>query len=439
MKIHHKKLSGTAFPCSAKMLWGVMASCSLLVFSAPQAMATTISGDSTTYFRVMESTDNRNLFPLYEYLHLSGTDVGKDGDTSFHLGGWARGDLGDKSFNNENANGDVQYGYLSYRANKNNLMVHAGRQYVTEGVAADKVDGLYLRSDLAAGFSAAGFLGSPVVTEPDFQGGAIVYGGRVAHSMPDTYSLGFSAVKTDSGGDHLREEEGVDLWLHPIPQLDIVGRSNYNSLTNGWMEHAYTASITPIGALRISGTLSEVNYRHYFHYVTTNALALANGLTNGVINPREEVLTLGGSVGYTLFKNLDISGDYKHYNYDIAGDADYYGGRVSYLLQDNFSAGFEYHRMDGSINQFDYDQFHVYASKKLGRADITLDLFDVNLGHSINGTKNTYTFTAAAGYDFPENVRVAADIDYSRTIDYDNDLRGLIKVIYAFDSERRAR
>jgi hypothetical protein len=434
LKIHAKNISGTAFPGILKLCGSLIASCSLLIFSQLAANATTISGDSTTILRMRESTGERDLYPLYEYLHLAGTDAGKNGAVSFFLGGWGRADLGDES-THERTNGDLQYGFLSYRSNRNNLLFNAGRQFVAEGVASEKIDGLYLRSDLAAGFTAAAFVGSPVVTEPSFTGGDTIFGARLAHSAANFYTLGVSFLQNRSGGGRLREEEGIDLWLHPVQQIDIAGRSSYNSLTDGWMEHSYTASLTPMDALRVSASLEKINYRDFFHHVTTSALSL----TNGILSPNEESLMLGGSVGFTPTKSLALSGEYKRFNYDIAGDADYYGANLSVSTPTRLSAGASFHRMDGSNSRFQYNEFRVYATQKMGAADLTLDFIDIDFDHAINGRKNTYSLAAAAGYDVSKDLRVAADLDYQRSADFDHEFRGLVKMVYAFDSERRGK
>jgi len=105
-------------------------------------------------------------------------------------------DLGDKSTDSR-TDGDFQYGYLSYRGNKSNFLVNGGRQFVAEGVAAERIDGLYLRSDLVAGFGAAVFCrfagGSP--RKRAFKGGDILYGGRITHSMPKYYTVGLKRGK----------------------------------------------------------------------------------------------------------------------------------------------------------------------------------------------------------------------------------------------------
>jgi hypothetical protein len=201
------------------------------------------------------------------------------------------------------------------------------------------------------------------------------------------------------------------------------------------MEHAYTATFTPMDTVSISASLQQVNYRDYFHHVTTSALSL----TNGILDPNEEVLSIGGSVGYSGIKGLAVAADYKHYDYDIQGNAHYWGAKASYTTPTLFSAGLSFHRMDGSSERLEYNQYRVYLSQKMGPADVTLDFYDVDFDSRINGRKNTYSVAAAAGYDLPMGVRVAADIDFLRSTDMDHELRGLIKVVYAFDSERRAK
>lgn len=420
------KIPGAARPCALKMMGGILFSCSLLAFGQSAANATSFSGDSLTILRMRETTQDDHLFPLYEYLRLSASNAGSQGAISVQLGGWGRVDLADRS-SDENTEGDIQYGFLSYRADRSNLQFNAGRQWVVEGVATERVDGLYLRSDLASGFTAAAFVGNPVVTEPNFDGGETVYGGRIAHALPKYYSIGLSALRNESDGDGLREEEGIDLWLHPVPIVDLTGRSTYNSLTDGWMEHAYTASVRAMDALSVSASFQQVNYDDYFHHVTTNAL----NLTDATLVPGEEMWNAGGSVGYTM-KNLGVTAQYTHYEYDIAGDADYYGVAATFSGPDALAAGASFHRMDGSSGPNRYNQYRVWATQKFGAADLSLDFFDVDFDSSINGRENTYSLAAAAGYDFSRNLRVVGDIDYQKSTDFDHELRGLIKVSYAF-------
>ena len=431
MRSHHKKFRH-GLPVAVRFVGLVAAVCSLLAGTAGLAGAVSVSGESTTIFRVRETTENKNIRPLYEYLNLSVTDFCKDGTLSFYAAGWGRFDLSSKS-SDQYYNQDLQYGYLSYRAKQNNTLVNLGRQFVAEGVASEQFDGAYLRSDFAYGLGAAAFVGSPVVMEPNFSGGSVIYGGRISHSMPKYYSIGISAVKTDNGRE-LREEEGIDLWLHPLSQVDVVGRSSYNSLTSGWMEHAYTVSFAPADVVRFNAGISNINYRDYFHHVTTNIFSL----TNGILNPNESVFTYSGSIDVNPIKNLTVSPDLKRYDYDLSGSATYFGGKVSYVQPENFSAGFSVHRMDGTTDKLRYDEYRVYAGKKLGKIDLVADYFLVHFDKDTNGVISAYELTLAGAYELTEQLKFAADVDFGRNSDFDSEIKGFFKLVYAFDTKHAA-
>ncbi|MBJ6727920.1 hypothetical protein [Geomesophilobacter sediminis] len=403
-----------------------------------------ISASSDTIFRLRETRD-RDLYPLYEYLHLSTVQQVTGGVVSFNMGGWGRVDLADRT-TEDHTNGDLQYGYLSYRGDRNNLVANLGRVWVTEGVASERIDGAYWRSDLAAGFMASAFAGRPVVTEPNaLAGGDVIYGGRIAHSLPGLYTIGVSAVKTsqvDDGADVL-EREGIDVWLHPVKQVDITGISSYSSRTSGWMENTYHLSLAPLHDFRVSADLSAINYRHYLDGVTTPALSVNNalnfgagtsaaGANNGILNPNEELFMLGASVGYTLRKNLDLVADYRHFDYKVQGDAHYFGANLTYT-PGTYSAGLQIHRMDGGAERLSYDEFRIWASRRWGKVDVTVDLFDVLYDHDINDVSNSFSISGAVGYQFSPRLRATADVEYMRGPDYENQLQGLIKLTYAFD------
>ena len=428
MKSCDRSTSRCPIPFAFRIIGGIAVLCALLVSLQIPANAASLSGESETIFR-MQKIGDRNLYPLYEYLRISGSnDVGEKGTLSFGAGGWGRVDLGEKS-GDSNPYGDLQYGYVSYGGNKDNLLVNAGRQFIAEGVATERIDGVYLRSDLAAGFGAAAFVGSPVVTQSNFKGGDITYGGRVSQGNPKYYSIGLSALRTDYDSSKIREEEGIDIWARPISQVDLSGRSSYNSITSGWMEHAYTLTVTPLDKLRFVANFSNIYYKDYFYQVTTSALSL----TNGLLNPKEDVLTLGGSIEYTPMKNLRIVVDYKNYDYEIAGQAQYYGGKVTFSLPASYAAGLSYHRMAGEVDKLKYDEYRIFGSKSFGPASITLDFFDVHYESPINGIQNTYALSAAVGYELTPAWQISADVEFSRTTDNDNAIAGLLKLVYRFD------
>jgi len=403
-----------------------------LSFTTPAIAADySLSGESRTIFRMKTTTDDKDLFPLYEYLNMSMSKKLADGASlSMHLGAWGRYDLGEAS-TNDYSDADLQYGFISYRAAKNNTVANLGRQFVVEGVAAEKIDGLYLRNDFIGGITAAAFAGAPVASETDSGVANLVYGGRISHSMPKYYSVGLSFLKNEhESGSRYREEEGIDIWVHPASQLDLVGRSSYNSITNDWMEHAYTLTFAPLDPMKITAGVSNINYRDYLHTVTTNALRL----NNGIINQNESLLATNIGMSYRILKNLTLAADYKNYRYDIAGDANYYGGKVDFALPD-FVTGASFHRMDGDNDRLRYYESRLFALLKFDHLNISADVTNLTYDQRINAVRNVFSATGSVGYEVKENLKLGADLEYSQNPDFDDEVRGLVRLVYAFDTK----
>jgi hypothetical protein len=409
---------------------------STLLWTTPSmASDYSFSGESTTIFRMRTTTDKKNIFPAYEYLRLNMSDNRSDGSgVSFNLGAWGRADLGDKS-TSSSTDGDLQYAFLTYRAPKNNTAVSIGRQFVNEGVATERIDGLYLRNDFAHGIGASAFFGSSVITEPTYQGGSLIYGTRISQTDKKYYTVGLSALKSErEDNSRYREEEGIDLWVRPLQQVDLTGRSTYNSITDGWMEHSYAASYAPLSNLSLGADFSRINFKDFLYGMTTSALSL----TNPVWRINERQTATGFNVSYTVIKNLTIAADYKYYSYDQSGEAAYFGGKASYSFPEALVVGAGLHRMDGGVDRLRYIEARVFASKKLGHTDLTIDASNTNYDKEINGIKNSYVVTAAAGYEVNRKLKIGADIEYSRNPDFDSEFRGLVKAIYTFDTKLAA-
>jgi hypothetical protein len=403
----------------------------LVLFLVPTiAPAVEIAGTSNTYIQSRETADGSKLLPIYEYLDFTVQKLGSEA-ISVHFGGWLGFDLQDDSFGNDKKKGsDLQYGYLSYRTKEHNAVVNLGRVMVFEGVAAERLDGIYARTDVKGGFGIAAFGGASVDTGDDTPGNNTIYGARLSHQHAGLYTIGLSYLKQEKNSLNFREEEGVDLWFRPINKVELMGRSAYNMETDGWMEHAYYLVLGPFGKLRFNTEASLVNYKHYFTGTTTNVFKLTPG---GTLDPNENLSILGEEVVYTINKNWTASVDYKKYTYDILGSASYYGGKVTFVSPNSYNAGLSVHKMDGDTNRLKYDEYRIYASKKMKKIDVAVDLLDVKYKEPINDVTSAYSATIATGYELKRNLKVGLDIEYSKNPDFDKDVRAFAKVVYGFD------
>ncbi len=428
MKRNRLLLGREGRPQLLRMVIMIAALLGLQSFFPPASSALTLNGESNTYLSFRETADKSKIVPLYEYLDLSLDNIG-DNRVSFHSSGWGKADLGDESYG-KRYDADLLYAYLSFKNDKNNTTINLGRVLVFEGVAAEKVDGFYARTDIKYGFGASAYVGRPVETESNGVSGDLIYGGRLSYEIPSIVVLGASYLKENSGSSDFREEEGADIWLNPVRQVVITGRSSYNSMTNGWMEHTYFLSLGPFSNLRLNSEVSWISYKDYFSSATTDVFKLMTG----ILDPAEKVLILGQEAAYSINENLTASADYKHYDYDLAGNANYYGGKLSYAVLGKGGAGVSFHRMSGATDKLRYNEYRVYGFKKFGRADLTLDFLDVDYDSEIDGMKNTYAASLAIGYNFSNKVKTVADVDYSRNPNFNRDVRTFLSLVWQFDS-----
>ena len=406
----------------------------ILLFAPKSVHAVDIAGTSNTYLRSSETVDGSNLLPLYEYLDLSVQNPGTE-SVSVHLGGWLRYDLRDDSFGKKK-NSDLQYGYVGYRAKTRNAAVNLGRVMVFEGVATERVDGIYARTDVMGGLGISAFGGVPVETNTNLPGNDTIYGGRISHQYADLYTIGLSYLKEEKNSVTFRQEAGVDLWIKPVNKVELSGRSSYNTQTTGWMENTYYLMLGPFDKLRVNAEASWINYEHYFAATTNNAFKLSPG---GPLDPKEKLNILGPELFYAINNNWAVSADYKQYKYDIAGTAGYYGARATYNMPKSYSAGISLHKMDGDTDRLQYNEYRIYAAKRMAKADIAVDLLDVKYKEAINNVSDAYSATLAAGYEMTMKVKLGADLEYSKNPDFDKDVRIFLKLIYRFGADAGKR
>ncbi len=407
----------------------ILLSLFLLCLPNTSHAAASLSGDSNTYLSSREAADKSKILGAYEYLDFAVQNIGNE-TISFHTGGWLRYDLQTEEFGKK-SNSDLQYSYLSIKSKTDNTIVNMGRVMVFEGVAAERVDGAYARTDLKGGFGISAFGGSPVETNIDQPGDNLIYGGRLYQQYGDVYRIGVSALKEEKNGEDYRKEAGFDVWLHPFNKVDITGRSSYNDITHGWMEHAYFISLGPFAKLRLDTSVSWINYDDYFFRVTTNALSPFTG----ILVDDEKVRILGESASYQVTDTVSVVADFKNFDYTIEGDANYYGGMVKYSKSGSGGMGLGYHRMQGSTDRLRYDEYRIYGYKKIGKVDLTADVLDVTYVSPINGVKDSYSGSLAAQYDLTETWKLGADVEYSHNPDFDSDIRTFFKLIYRFGTQ----
>jgi hypothetical protein len=144
-------------------------------------------------------------------------------------------------------------------------------------------------------------------------------------------------------------------------------------------------------------------------------------------------MTSIGEEAILSFGRLGLSADYTKYDYQIAGNASYYGGKITYSILKNAGAGLSAHRMDGDVNSLRYYEYRLYGFDRFGPWDLALDILLLNYDVEINGIKNSYSASLAGGYAITPKARLAADVEYQKNPYYDSNVLGMVKFVYNFE------
>ncbi len=413
------------------------------LLTMPAAAFADTSINSTTIFRYYQDEHSgfskKELAPATQFL---GIDVDKlgDGNLSAHLYGWGRLDLADKSYNNDKVDGSLTYGYLQYHFNQANANIRAGRQFIHEGIANEQIDGISARTDLPMGFGLSVFGGATVHTthisgENSDGKGDVLSGGRVNYRYNGLLEVGLSGVYesaaptliTRTAGDYRRI--GADIWVTPFKSVDIIGHSSYNPETEHFAEHSYLLNVKPIKHLVLTGEFNQHREQSYLYAWTMFSAA--------ALNPNDKSSSVGLSASYEINKNLEISGDYKHYTREF-GSADRFGGEARVNYKDNtIRGGIGYHYLDagqgfaiGTTPSASYHELRCYAMHDTKGYFAAIDVLGDFFKDKIYNENSAWEAKTSLGYHLTPALALSGDFSYGRNPQFTEEAKALLRLTY---------
>jgi len=414
------------------------------------AMSAEISVDATSIVRFEQRDDQgaskKDIMPATQFLGLDAAKLA-DGNLSLHAYGWGRGDIADKSFNNDRFAGSLTYGYLQYRLKAANADLRAGRFFVHEGIVNEHIDGASIRTDLPLGFGVSAFGGANVHTKKLYNEnsdgkGDGNFGGRLNYRYKGVLELGASGqyeTKAPALTNHTNVNHrlvGGDVWFSPHKAVEIMGHTSYNTATKGVAEHSYLANLKPLKHLVLSGEFNEHRERNYFYsWVSFSQFAL---------NPTERSRTLGGSASYEINKAIELAADYKHYTREV-GNADRFGGDVKFsFLENSVRSGLGYHYLragkEFAISGTPTASFHElrgYALHDSRTYFAAVDVIGFLFKDKVYNEKAAWEGTLSLGYHITPELAASGDVSYGRNPQFVEETKGLVRLTYnmAFDSK----
>jgi hypothetical protein len=398
-----------------------------LLLLSPAAFGAENEFTSKTYLKFHEDARDSSYAPLYEYVELESRD--REKGLSFSLAGWAGHDFETAQFENKTRNEltSAMVRYSPYTDRR--LLLTAGRQFIFEGVASERVDGVAVHWEPAPASGLSLFGGAPSEVEAGSANDDAVYGGRVYQRIRNRAELGLSVLSASGDGRRSREEGGVDLWLRPMASVEVKGQSSYNNITDGWREHSYNLRIFPTERLTLSGQYAELRYDDAF---STTTLSVFSPDTLGA---GEQLVKQGGAVDYRVNDNLKAAADYVHYDYRTMGGADYYGGGVWATVL-GIPAGLSGHRMDGPAEELRYLEARVYAYSDREAWRLSFDAINLRYDEPVNGLTNAYSLNGTVRYRISDSLSTGFNVDYSRTPDFLRQTTALLNLVYGYKDGR---
>lgn len=412
-----------------------------LLLPAP-AGAAELGANSTTLFRFEQRAvpgfAGETAVPATEFI---GADLEKlgDGNLSMHLYGWGRADLAERSSGKEPSEADLAHAFMKYRFPRANGELRAGRVFVREGAAVERIDGVSARADLRGGLALALFGGAPVrLDRDDGNKGEYIAGGRGSCRLGGVLELGLSGlheggITPDPAGGARSERQlvGGDIWLLPDPLVELNGHSFYNAATDGLAEHSYLATVRPGDSLSLSGSYNEVRFRNLFNATTIRSL----------FNPDDSggQRSFGAAITWRVPGPLELTADYRRQNRFSsadsagAGNSHRYGGELrASLLYKQLRSGLSYHRSDGAGGLNSYHQARWYGMYDAERHVASLDAIAQFFDTPVFKRKEAIEVIASLGYRIRAELALSGELVYARNPRLDDEVRGVLRLNYSY-------
>lgn len=408
------------------------------------AAAAEATFSSTTYLRTYQRTDpsggkDRHV-PLYEYLSGDATQLSGDLPLSFHFAGWGKLELGNES-DGGRTGGDLDAAYLEYRHATGNGEARLGRFFLTEGVAADLIDGVFVKGRTGPGLGASLFAGKPVEQSiGGYESGKSIFGGRAFFAASGFAEIGASILH-ESGDfpdvDGTLENctlAGGDLWLRPGGPIEFNGQASYNLATKGFAEQRYTVRLMPGGGIDVMAGYESYEYRDRF----LGSLNPAFHTPVAGFDNNDKVKVTFVALDWEFLKGLALEGSLKNMKHSADDPGTNNRGEVGLRWAYNDAkdaVGASAAVMTGDRDENEYTEGRLYGMWSPGDLRFALDLIGQRYKQAFAdqpGRKNGAQVVASAGYRLRPDLRLSGDVTYTKSPRLNDDYAGTVKVAYNF-------
>ncbi len=388
---------------------------------------------SETIIQTLErNAGGGTTLPVYEYVNL---DYGQPDLTGLgiHLYGWGRMALQGEDYYTDNPDGELLYGYVSYRFAENNFQARLGRMEMVSHSAYEGFDGLHITAPLSPFLDVELLGGLPFSEEGEGEeSGDLIYGGSLSLRGGSLYHLtaGYKSIVYDTIDDE--QILNVNLGFQPFAPLYFSGRTTYNLATQEWAEHAYQLT-------GMYGNLSIAPYyqRYQFADIFGDETGSSPPPFRVFANTDDVLDVMGGSIEWRADAGISTGitvEQYTHSENDVAALASQL--RLGWQPFPHLQLGVDVGFVDGDTDQTSYrlgrlffylDQIPVSTLKFYFSGDVLLAQYD----EALSGKDQSLDLSGSVGTNFfNDTLEFKLTGEYSENPYFLEDFRGTVILIY---------
>ena len=385
------------------------------------ALATVITGRSSTVLEWYDTPDEDTVVPVYEYLQLKARDIGGQG-TNFYGYGRLADDFADED---DTVSSRLYSAYFDKSWKDRMFDLRVGRQFLSTTAGASVMDGARLKLNKLWGqpLKLTLFGGGDVKFSEAYKAGDYVLGGDVHYDFAFGTKAGISYIQKWDEKELGYELLGFDARHEFAKMLDTYGELQFDLLTESvsyalvgadyhraknWSLRAeYLYSLPVFSSTSIYSVFAVSEYEEvmleYNHYLTYDMKAFAR-LTYEMYVDFDDVQVLEAGVRKMMMRSDWGGYAIATYRDDEEGQ-DLYGIKLygSYRVMPELRAGFGLH----------------------------IDVLERRLDPDVDETTSSRIWTDAI-YTLNKRTNVEAKLEYLESDLWDYQLRGRVRLNWTF-------
>ena len=408
-----------------------------MIFFPSHSFSTDMTFSSKTYLlynkKNISGNSTQTFAPIYEYFSADAMQLGGS-SFSLHISGWGRTDLQDQTGSSKST-GELGSAYLQYLHPTGNGEMRLGRFFLTEGAAAEIMDGIYLKGRTTLGFGISVYGGAPAEDSANStKTGDSIYGGRLFYAKPGLTEIGVSYLQEKGafqGKD--RTEIGGDLWLRPARFMEIIGRAIYNDATQAMASQRYLLRLMPANVVDLSLGYEAYSYKDLFQTTLNSAFQFP------ALDDKDKVQTTFAVLDWQFVPGVTLILGAKNIRHDSVAIGDANRGELGIKFTYNNlrdAAGVSAALVRADRDENTYQEYRGYATYSPAQWRFTLDALTQQYQQAINAVSQSYQVVGSAGYKLSEIMMLSADLRYTKSPRFDEDYAGFMRMSLLFDTTR---